>query len=348
VVCVAGRNERLRGNLEAAFADRSDVRILGFTDRMSDLLAAADVLVHGTGGVTCLEASLRGCPVVIYGFSTGHVRHNAEALELHGLARRARTTSELQLALRELIDLPSAAPARPSHVDPTELVLSARAAPWPGRHPLRTTMRRVAAPAFASVALLFSTGTGFSLAARGLDLDPLNHIATDRSAVALVVDAPPSAIAPVAAELQRVHATASFAVGGAPGARAIDAAGRDGLELVPTVAGGEPLRWIAASRRLSRVRRALGLPPRFRYLMPPSDFTFGQYVMARQSGGQAIAGRVSVSSSKQLGSASIRAGDVVELHLTGAPGSVERQVETSILTLRQAGLEANSVAKLAG
>ena len=53
--------------LETAFAGEPRVRVLGFTDSMSDLLAAADVLVHSTGGVTCLEALARDCPVVAYG-----------------------------------------------------------------------------------------------------------------------------------------------------------------------------------------------------------------------------------------------------------------------------------------
>ena len=36
------------------------MRVYGFTDKMPELLAAADVLVHSTGGVTCLEAQGRG------------------------------------------------------------------------------------------------------------------------------------------------------------------------------------------------------------------------------------------------------------------------------------------------
>lgn len=352
VICVAGRNERTRRNLQTAFAHRGDVRVLGFTDRMSDLLAAADVLVHATGGVTCLEASLRDCPVVIYGFPAGHVRHNAEALEAHGLARRARTTRELSAALREIIDTPAPAPApvaaRPAHADSADLVLAARATPWPPTRLHRAIMRRVAVPALASVAALFSTGTGFSLAARGFDLDPLTHIATDRPAVALVVDAPAADIVPVATGLRDMRATASFAVSTAPGRARMGEAARDGLELLPTLPGGEPIRWIATAKGLSRTRRALRLPARFRYLMPSSDFTFGQYLMAHRSGGQAMAARVTVSSPVELGKAAIGAGDVVELRVEGSPASVERQLEASILTLRGEGLEPSSVGRLAG
>ena len=40
VICVTGRNEALRARLHDAFGDEDRVRVLGFTDEMSDLLAA--------------------------------------------------------------------------------------------------------------------------------------------------------------------------------------------------------------------------------------------------------------------------------------------------------------------
>ena len=66
---------------------------MGFTDRMGDVLAAADVLVHSSAGLTVLEAIIRGCPVVSYGFGYGHVRASNAALERFGLAQVARTPS---------------------------------------------------------------------------------------------------------------------------------------------------------------------------------------------------------------------------------------------------------------
>ena len=62
---------------------------MGFTDRMGDVLAAADVLVHSSAGLTVLEAIIRGCPVVSYGFGYGHVRASNAALERFELAQVA-------------------------------------------------------------------------------------------------------------------------------------------------------------------------------------------------------------------------------------------------------------------
>jgi UDP-glucose 4-epimerase len=102
VACITGRNEIAREKLEQRFADNDRVRVLGFTDQMSDWMAAADVMIHSTAGLTVLEAHIRGCPVVSYGFSAGHLRANNAAFERFGLAEVARSEHELESVLRHL------------------------------------------------------------------------------------------------------------------------------------------------------------------------------------------------------------------------------------------------------
>ena len=99
VVCLCGRNDELRGRLERRFGAEPRVRIEGFTDRMSDWLAAGDALVHSTAGLTVLEAHMRGCPTVSYGWGRGHIRANNEAFERYGIAEVAASQGELQGAL---------------------------------------------------------------------------------------------------------------------------------------------------------------------------------------------------------------------------------------------------------
>ena len=50
------------------FPDEPRLRLMGFTDRMGDVLAASDALIHSSAGLTVLEAIIRGCPVISYGF----------------------------------------------------------------------------------------------------------------------------------------------------------------------------------------------------------------------------------------------------------------------------------------
>ena len=86
----------------SASATTSRSAILGFTEQMSDWMAAADAMIHATAGLTVLEAHIRGCPVVSYGFSAGHLRANNAAFERFGLAEVARSEHELESVLRHV------------------------------------------------------------------------------------------------------------------------------------------------------------------------------------------------------------------------------------------------------
>ncbi len=99
VVCLCGRNEELRRRLEQQFSGERRVRVEGFTEEMADWLAAADALVHATAGLTVLEALIRGCPAISFGWGRGHIRANNEAYRRFGLAEVAETRADLASAL---------------------------------------------------------------------------------------------------------------------------------------------------------------------------------------------------------------------------------------------------------
>jgi UDP-N-acetylglucosamine:LPS N-acetylglucosamine transferase len=118
VAVACGNNDRLRRRLQARYAGDLRVRVLGFTERMPELLGGASALVHSTGGVTCLEAAVHGCPVIAYGFGHGHLRENLRAMRGSGLLLHAEDRAELRVRLgealssergeREAAELPSA------------------------------------------------------------------------------------------------------------------------------------------------------------------------------------------------------------------------------------------------
>jgi UDP-N-acetylglucosamine:LPS N-acetylglucosamine transferase len=97
VLC--GRREDLRAGFRARFGDDGRVLALGFTDRMSDLMAAADALIHSTAGLTVLEAHVRGCPAISYGWGRGHIRANNRAFTRWGIAEVAADATALAAAL---------------------------------------------------------------------------------------------------------------------------------------------------------------------------------------------------------------------------------------------------------
>ena len=101
VLC--GQDAARRAAIDARFAASGRVRSLGFTDRMPDVLAAADVLVHSTAGLTVMEALAVGCPVVSYGWGRGHIRANNAAFLRHGIAEVAEDRPALARALRRAL-----------------------------------------------------------------------------------------------------------------------------------------------------------------------------------------------------------------------------------------------------
>jgi UDP-N-acetylglucosamine:LPS N-acetylglucosamine transferase len=108
VLALCGRSAAVRRRLDDAFAGEPRVRTLGFTDRMSDVMVAADVLVHSTAGLTVLEALVRGTRVISYGWGVGHIRINNRAYERFGLAEVVAHRDDLQRAVRAALDAPRA------------------------------------------------------------------------------------------------------------------------------------------------------------------------------------------------------------------------------------------------
>jgi processive 1,2-diacylglycerol beta-glucosyltransferase len=101
-VVLCGRDAALRARLGAL----DGVDAWGFTDRMGDLLGAADVLIHSTAGLTVLEAQVRGTRVISYGWGAGHIRVNNHAFTRLDMADVARTPVELRAALARALARP--------------------------------------------------------------------------------------------------------------------------------------------------------------------------------------------------------------------------------------------------
>jgi processive 1,2-diacylglycerol beta-glucosyltransferase len=106
VVVLCGRSEALKARLAADFGTEGRVQLWGFTERMSDLMGAADVLVHSTAGLTVLEAWIRGCRPISYGWGVAHIRLNNEAFQRFGIAEVAPDREALRGALARALAAP--------------------------------------------------------------------------------------------------------------------------------------------------------------------------------------------------------------------------------------------------
>jgi processive 1,2-diacylglycerol beta-glucosyltransferase len=77
VLAVAGTNRRLARKLSAVAEVQPRVRAFGFTDRIPDLMSAADLVITSSGD-TCAEARTVGRPLLLLDVVQGHGRDNLQ------------------------------------------------------------------------------------------------------------------------------------------------------------------------------------------------------------------------------------------------------------------------------
>ncbi len=353
IVCLAGRNEHLAEKLRETFADETRVRVYGFTDKMPEILAAADVLVHSTGGVTCLEARAAGTPVVSYGLPVGHARLNTRAMASLDLLRLANDTDELRSHVQaSFADVPpasaddaddgrqSAAHLVQAHPAAVDVVMGA-----PRRvQPIPRWRLRVAALATQLTLLLLvgswmaSTDEVTAVADKLLHVHELVHVKTTQPDVGLIVHAPAADIAAVAAELAARGVHASFADdSGVPSRRRIVTLHGLRDQLIPEVPGSALFHWVRTRSALRSQARALGLRHHFYFLRPPGGLSVGQMVLARTDGAIPVKGALRLNASGALPQRPMRAGDVLVVELGGSSASV-RGLERIVTWLGSSGL----------
>ncbi|MEX0663586.1 MAG: glycosyltransferase [Acidimicrobiia bacterium] len=95
-ITVCGRDERLRSSLLERGVNGT---VLGWTDEMPALMAAADATVENAGGLTAMEAFAAGLPVITFRPIPGHGKDNASCMAAAGVSRYARDEHELAEAL---------------------------------------------------------------------------------------------------------------------------------------------------------------------------------------------------------------------------------------------------------
>lgn len=346
IVCVCGHNDLVRRRLEKSFGEDACVRVLGFTDEMSDLVAACDAVVHSTAGVTCLEALVRGKPIIAFGSPPGHALWNAKAIASLGMGEKTRTPAQLTAALHRAVSQPLVSDRRLRAARPAASLISAARPRDERPRMLRRRIRRlVAVLSLASLVFggwTFASSAPYPFVSRMLHLRPVTRVHLQGPRVALVVDAPEKLVPVLAAELRKRHARATFALQSAPEQKMLAKLGSLGDSSLPTIHARTAPHWISIGRGLRRKARSLGLGRHFHYLVPRSGFTFGEYVVARAVGGRPLAGAVRLEPGRPLPARQPQAGDVVVLTLddSSSSASVLALVDTVTRLLSRASLEA--------
>jgi len=104
LVVVCGRNEAARKSLAAIRPPaRHRVKVLGFTDRMRELMSVADLLVTKPGGLTVSEALACGLPMALISPIPGQEFRNSDYLLENGAAVKANSPSVLTVKVEALL-----------------------------------------------------------------------------------------------------------------------------------------------------------------------------------------------------------------------------------------------------
>jgi hypothetical protein len=330
VLCLCGRNDELRARLAKRFPQEPRLRLMGFTDRMGDVLAAGDALIHSSAGLTVLEAIIRGCPVISYGFGYGHVRASNAALERFGLAQVARHEHDLAPAIeRALAQHPEPDPTFATRPSTAWLIMNdeRRTRPIPA---WRLRSARVATSAVAVAAVgswALTTGASYSFVSHFAHIKPVTAVQTAAPEVGLLINAPSQEVRGLAGQLSAEGVRASFTYERAPSAAVLTVlrAGQD--QVVPRLPTGGLVRWLGTRGQLHRLLRQFGYSHHFWYATRGPSL--GQWLLAHGAGGRPVAGAVRVDDRDDtLGR--LRPGEVIEVNVAGAG-----QLATFVTELRQ-------------
>ena len=86
IICVCGRNEGLLHSLQEQFAEQHQLCLLGFTNLVSVLMDASDVIFTKPGGITSTEAIVKNIPLIHTHPIPGLENHNAHFFHQHGMS----------------------------------------------------------------------------------------------------------------------------------------------------------------------------------------------------------------------------------------------------------------------
>jgi len=108
VLAVAGRNARVERELRELAAGRPTLRPFGFTDRVPELMAAADVVIALPGAATCAEARVVGRRLLLLDVMPGHGRDNLlHELEQGSAEACGPTAADIAASATAMLDGPN-------------------------------------------------------------------------------------------------------------------------------------------------------------------------------------------------------------------------------------------------
>jgi processive 1,2-diacylglycerol beta-glucosyltransferase len=140
VIVVAGRNEQVTAQLEQVVVPGCHrAKILGFTDKIDELMAVADIVVSKPGGLTTSEVLASGAAMAVINPIPGQESRNSDFLLENGAAVKINNIATLAHKLSPLLHEPSRLArlkenARRIGKPQAAFIVARQALEWPGGH----------------------------------------------------------------------------------------------------------------------------------------------------------------------------------------------------------------------
>ena len=106
IIVVAGKNEKLKLSLENIinkYNRSNNVKILGFTDKVPELMSITDFVISKPGGLTTSEAMAKGIPMFIISALPGQEEGNAIFIEKNNAGYWLKKNDDITLCLKNFL-----------------------------------------------------------------------------------------------------------------------------------------------------------------------------------------------------------------------------------------------------
>lgn len=129
ILVIAGRNKALKEKIDkrlSSVEQNKNVQVLGFTDKMNDILYAVDLIVTKPGGLTTTETLLKGIPMIVPYYIPGQEEENLDFLSNCGAVIRVTKKYTLSVLIKVLLDYPERVELLKKNIDSIKKVNSAQ------------------------------------------------------------------------------------------------------------------------------------------------------------------------------------------------------------------------------
>ena len=129
ILVITGRNKALKEKIDRRLATtehNKNVQVLGFTDKMNDILYAADLIVTKPGGLTTTETLLKGIPMIVPYYIPGQEEENLDFLSNCGAVIRVTKKYTLPVLVKVLLDYPERVELLKKNIESIKKVNSAQ------------------------------------------------------------------------------------------------------------------------------------------------------------------------------------------------------------------------------